>query len=474
MDDLKGPHDMRFRTALERLDAAGRLTKVRVELDPHLEVSGCMKRLDGDRALLFEAVRGARMPVLGNFLASPANVEAALGTDLAGVRGLMLRALTDDPLPPVSVADGPVHEVVHTTGIDLAQLLPVLRHAPGDGGAFITAGVVLVRDPETGVSNASYHRLQLVGLSQTAIKLDYGRHLRAAFEAACRAGEPLPIAVCIGTDLALMYAAAFMGSQMPASADELAAAGALRGGPLELVPCVSQPLAVPAETEIVIEGTVLPSQTVHEGPFGEFVGYLSDEGPAPVFEVSAVTTRRSPVYHAINGAGRETIMLRKHVLEACALQAVGASVPIVSDAELTVGVLHRFHLVLQVRKTLPQHEGMQRNAMLAAFAALKDLDLVVVVDDDIDVHDAVDVEYAVATRMEASRDLVVVPGARGHEYVRVSDHGIRAKLGVDATVPLAERARFSRVEFIEPTIDPAACTFAPGASSLDWLADGHA
>ena len=157
----------------------------------------------------------------------------------------------------------------------------------------------------------------------------------------------------------------------------------------------------------------------HEGPFGEFVGYLSPADPAPVLEVTALTHRSKPIYHAINGYGRETVMLRKYVLEASLLKVLQAAVPIVTDAEMTAGGLHRFHAVVQVKKTAPKHEGLQRNAILAAFAALKDLDLVIVVDDDIDIRDPVDVEYALATRMEASRDLFTVPGARGHEYVRV-------------------------------------------------------
>jgi 2,5-furandicarboxylate decarboxylase 1 len=247
-----------------------------------------------------------------------------------------------------------------------------------------------------------------------------------------------------------------MGSQMPEHADELAVAGGLCGRPLPVVKCVSQDLLVPAETEIVLEGRMLTDETVSEGPFGEFVGYLSPEHQAPVFEVTAVTHRARPIYHAINGYGRETIMLRKYVLEASLLKVLQAAVPIVTDAEMTAGGLHRFHAVVQVRKATPQHDGMQRNAIFAAFGALKDLDLVIVVDDDIDIRDPHDVEYALATRMEASRDLVVMPAARGHEYIRVSQNGIRAKLGIDATVPFAERAQFARCEFERVEIDAKA------------------
>jgi 2,5-furandicarboxylate decarboxylase 1 len=446
-DDL-GVLDLRFRTALQRMTAAGRVASVMRTVDPHLEVAGLMKRHDGDQALLFEHVRGATMPVLGNFLASPANVEAAFGFGRDGIRAAMARAITA-PVAPEIVDGGPAHEVQITSGVDLGELLPVLQHAPGDSGRFITSGVVLVRDPVTGVPNASYHRLQLLGGNRTAIKLDHGRHLRVAHERAIAAGVDLPIVICLGPDISLMYAAAFMGSQMPEDADEVAAAGGIQGAPLRMLRALSSDLLVPAECEIVLEARISPTETAPEGPFAEFVGYASEDGAAPVLTVDAVTHRRDPIYFAINGAGRETIMLRKYVLEAAALRALQAAVPIVTDVDLTAGGLYRFHLVVQVAKRTRQHEGLQRNAVLAAIAALKDLDCVVVVDDDIDIHDPVEVEYAVATRMEASRDLIVIPEARGHEYVRVSNGGRRAKLGIDATVPVDERERFTRAPFAD-------------------------
>ena len=264
--------------------------------------------------------------------------------------------------------------------------------------------------------------------------------------------------VCIGSDLALHYTAATMGSQMPENADELAVAGGLCGRPLPVVKAVSQDLLVPAESEIVLEGVLKCDEEIMEGPFGEFVGYLAPADPGPVLEITAVTHRTKPIYHAINGYGRETVVLRKYVLEASLLKVLQGAVPIVTDAEMTAGGLHRFHAVVQVKKTGPAHDGLQRNAIMASFGALKDLDMVIVVDDDIDIRDPADVEYALATRMEASKDIFMLPAARGHEYVRVSDRGMRTKLGIDATVPFAEKARFARCEFKPVEVDAKAMT----------------
>jgi 2,5-furandicarboxylate decarboxylase 1 len=449
--------DTRFRSALGRMAERGRLQTYAAPVDPDLEVAGIMKKLDGGPALLFSKVAGTDMPVIGNLLSCQANVEAAFGVDFRSVRQFVGRAM-GDPKPPVLVERAPAQQQVHTEGIDLARLLPALRHTAEDAGRYVTAGIVIARDPETGVYNASYHRLMLAGGNRAGIQLDFGRHLRAAFERAQNKGQHLPVAACIGSDLALHYTAATMGSQMPESADELAVAGGLCGRPLPVARAVTQDLLVPAESEIVLEGVLRCDQTVMEGPFGEFVGYLAPADPGPVFEVTAVTHRNRPIYHAINGYGRETVVLRKYVLEASLLKVLQSAVPIVTDAEMTAGGLHRFHAVVQVKKTGPTHDGLQRNVMLAAFGALKDLDLVIVVDDDIDIRDPADVEYALATRMEASKDIVMVPGARGHEYVRVSDGGIRTKLGIDATVPFAERERFARCAFKDVAIDEGAMT----------------
>jgi 2,5-furandicarboxylate decarboxylase 1 len=444
--------DTRFRSALARLIERGRVLTYPKSADPHLEIAAALKKLDGREVLLFPSVTGHQVPVVGNLLGSKENCEAAFDAGFSEIRQLVQRAL-GSPREPVLVSDAPVQEVVLKTGFDIGKILPALFHAPNDAGRYVTAGIVIVKDPVTQVYNASYHRLQILGPDRVAIKLDFGRHLRFAFERAKERGEALPVAVCIGADLSLHFTAATMGSQMPESADELAVAGGLCGKALTVTKAVTQDLLVPSEAEFILEGKILVDDVAPEGPFGEFVGFAAPAADAPVLQITAVTHRLRPIYHVINGFGRETVMLRKYVLEASLLKVLQAAVPIVVDAEMTAGGMHRFHAVIQVKKQSRQHNGLQRNAILAAFGALKDLDLVTVVDDDIDIRDPVDVEYAIATRMEASSDLFMIPGARGHEYVRVSREGIRTKLGIDATVPFEDQAKFRRVEFARTSIE---------------------
>src|SRR5262249_26958901 len=161
----------------------------------------------------------------------------------------------------------------------LGRLLPALTHTAADGGRYITAGIVIARDPDTGVYNASYHRLMLAGGNRAGIQLDFGRHLRAAYERAQKKRQHLPVVICIGADLALPATAATRGSERRERADELAVAGGLWGRPLRVVKALTQDLLVPAESEIVLEGVIKFDEEIVEGPFGEFVGYLAPADP---------------------------------------------------------------------------------------------------------------------------------------------------------------------------------------------------
>src|SRR4051812_31399334 len=309
-----GVLNTRFRTALERLDAAERLLKVRSRVDPELEVAGLVQQRDGDLAFYFGDVAGHALPVAANFLTSPANVTTVFGLDTDGVRAAMERGIRA-PLPCRTVADGPVHERVRLGAeIDLGSQLPILRHTARDAGRYVTAGCAIARDPETGVHNASFHRLQLRGPNLFAIRLDNGRHLRALWQKAAARGEPLEVAIVIGGDVALTYAACSLGAMLPLDGDELEAASGLRGAPLDLVPGRTINLAVPADAEIVLEGAIRTDAFVEEGPFVEFLGLYSVPEPSPLLDVRALTHRHDAIYYAI--AGREGYMLRKYILEA--------------------------------------------------------------------------------------------------------------------------------------------------------------
>lgn len=432
--------DLRFRAVLKRLDAAGLLLKVQDEVDWDLELSSILYR-EPERAMFFKRVKGSTMPVVGNLFGCEENLLSIYEQDVAGLRRFISEGL-ERPIAPVKVDRGPVQEVFYEDP-DLSRLLPLLRYAPNDGGRYISAGVVIARDQETGVYNASYHRLMFVEGNRMAMKIDLGRHLRVLWERARSKGDPLPVAVVLGADMGTLYAGATMGAQLPFEMDEYHVASGILRRPLELVECRTVPLQVPAESEVVLEGSVLPEDQVDEGPFMEFIGMYSDVAPAPLTTITCLYHRKDPIWHAI--MTKEHPFFRKPVLEGAILNAVKAAAPCVTDVALTVGGMCRFHLNIAVNKGSAADEGYQRNAIFAAICALKDLDLVVVVDDDIDIRNPADVEWALATRWDASRGLILMPGSRGHEYVPISEQGVRTKVGIDATLPYGFSKRHKRI-----------------------------
>ncbi|MFI5267152.1 MAG: UbiD family decarboxylase domain-containing protein, partial [Chloroflexota bacterium] len=242
--------DLRLRTALQRLDAAGRLMKIETQVDPILELAGLAMKLDAGPALLFENVKGYDVPVFANALASNENILAVFDTDVAGVREIMGRGLTR-PHKPVMADVGPSQEEVIDSGVDVTRLLPILKHAEGDGGRYLSSGVVMAKDPETGLRNCSFHRFEIIGPNQALVQLDNGRHLRAIWQKAIDMGlDKIDVAICLGSDLSVNLAALAMGSESPLGRDELEIAGGFRGAPLPLVKCKTFDGEVPAEAEV--------------------------------------------------------------------------------------------------------------------------------------------------------------------------------------------------------------------------------
>jgi 2,5-furandicarboxylate decarboxylase 1 len=343
-----------------------------------------------------------------------------------------------NPIPWHEVEAAPVHEVVHRT-VDLSALLPLPTHNEHDSGPYISAGLVIARNPRTGVQNVSIHRLQLNGPNRLGALL-LPRHTRLFYDMAEQTGTPLPVAIVIGVDpLTLLASQAIV----PVDHDELEIAGALHGRALPVVKCLTSDLRVPAEAEIVIEGRVLPRVREREGPFGEFPQYYSGPADRHVIEVDLVAHRKDAIFHTIVGGGLEHLMLGAMPREATLLAHLKRTFPNVRDVHLSRGGVCRYHLVVQIAK---RQEGEAKNVMLGAFAGHYDVKQVIVVDEDVDIHDPAEVEWAVATRFQADRDLVVIAESQGSSLDPSARDGVGAKMGLDATKPLAADAmRFTRI-----------------------------
>jgi 2,5-furandicarboxylate decarboxylase 1 len=255
-----------------------------------------------------------------------------------------------------------------------------------------------------------------------------------------QAGEALEIALVIG-----VHPACILASQAIAAVDEdeMKIAGALLGRPIEMVKCRTNDVRVPAHAEIVIEGRILPKVREPEGPFGEFPQYYGPRANREVIHVDAITHRRSPIFHTIVGGGMEHLVLGEIPREATLLEHLQRSFSSVRDVRLTRGGTCRYHLVVKIEKT---NNGEPKNIIMGAFGGHYDLKQVVVVDMDVNIDDPNEIEWAIATRFQADRDLLVVSGAQGSKLDPTSDEGISAKMGIDATKPVeAEPMVFKRI-----------------------------
>lgn len=428
----------RFIADLEQHTPAA-VRRVHDELDSAYEITALVLELErrGEYPVLwFERVRGARFPVVTNVFADRARFAAALGVPLERLAEAWV-ARDVHRLPPVVRTTGPILDVVRTGGDVDVGLLPVIRHFAEDAGAYITNGIVVAKDPATGVRNASFHRLQVCGPRRLGTSLHSRRHLWDYQRRAEERGEALPVSIVIGAHPLFHFGSGLW--KGPIDVDEYEVAGAFLGAPLEIVPGVSVPVEAPREAEFVLEGHILPGVREAEGPFAEFTGYASERSTEHVIELSALLHRRDAVYQdVVAGISAEHTTLLAVPAEARMLAALRQHYPGVVRVAYPQSGACRLHCYVAMR---PSAEGQAKNMAMAAFGEDLSLKLVVVVDDDIDVTREQDVLWAVATRMQADRDLFVVAEAMGAILDPSSRNGTTAKVGIDATRPLG---RFPR------------------------------
>ncbi|MFZ1948510.1 MAG: UbiD family decarboxylase [Pseudolabrys sp.] len=438
MADSNAPRPITtLRDWLDHLAARDRLALIRPETSLRFELAAIAKRLDGHKATIFPRPGGHPMPVISGLVSDRQWIAEAMGVESNEVLTRFQDAMLK-PLPWREVKSAPVQEVVHRD-VDLGKQLPLPTHNEHDSGAYITAGLCIARNPVTGVQNVSLHRLQLSGPNRLGALL-LPRHTHMFYEIAERSGQPLDVAIVIGIDpLTLLSSQAIA----PIDFDELTIAGALHGAPLPVVKCVTNDLRVPADAEIVVEGRLLPEVRELEGPFGEFPQYYGERAKRHIIEVMAVTMRKDALFHTIVGGGLEHLLLGAIPREATLLAHLRRSFPNVRDVHLARGGVCRYHLYVQIAK---RQEGEAKNVMMGAFAGHYDVKHVIVVDEDVDIHDPAEVEWAVATRFQADKDLVIVSDSQGSKLDPSTRNGVGAKMGMDATKPLdADEMKFKRI-----------------------------
>ena len=422
---------------LTQLECSGRLAVAKEGVSLIDELAAISKRLEFERAVVFPRPGGHPMPVVANLFADRSWVAESMGASTAQLLGRFQEAARH-PLPWVEVENGPAQDVVHRE-IDLLKLLPIPKHNELDSGPYITAGLLIARNPRTGIQNVAIHRCQISGPDRIGILL-LPRHTQHYFQMAEEAGRALEIALVIG-----VHPVCLLASQAIAALDEdeMEIAGALLGRPVDMVKCKTNAVRVPAHAEIVIEGRILPKVREPEGPFGEFPQYYGPRANREVIQVDAVTHRKDAIFHTIVGGGAEHLVLGEVPREATLLQHLQRSFPGVLDVRLTRGGTCRYHLVVKIDK---KSNGEPKNIIMGAFGGHYDVKQVVVVDQDVDIDQPHEIEWAIATRFQADRDLIVVSGAQGSKLDPSSNGGISAKMGIDATKPVeAEPLVFKRI-----------------------------
>jgi 2,5-furandicarboxylate decarboxylase 1 len=430
-----------FRQFLDRLRQTGDL----VDLHQPVDIRHIATLVDQAKtALFFHKVIGYDMPVVSGIIRSRERAIMALGCETYREIEDKLQQAIDRPIPPQYVKTSPTREVVLLDGdVDLYRL-PIPMSSIYDGGPMITAGVVITRDPEFGI-NSGIYRFIVKERNLTGIDIVTPNNMRMFAQRAYQQGRALPISISIGTHPIEITGS---GYRAPLGMDEMAIAGGLRGAPVELAPCQTIDLPYIADAEIVLEAEILPTGwTWPEGRFGEFTRLMGGLHWNPLVRVKAISMRRDAIYYNLHMPWENT-WLAAPTRYAAIRQALKTAGVIVKDINVTLGGCAFWHAVISIKKS----PGEAKNALLAALSVM-DLKHVVVVDDDIDVFDPMDVEWAIATRVQGDKDIMIVSNARAKPLDPSLPQGFGvvptgAKVGIDATIPEGiPREHYERITY---------------------------
>ncbi|MGH7032745.1 MAG: UbiD family decarboxylase [Stellaceae bacterium] len=435
----------RLRRFAESLVEAGECEVRDAPIDP-IDLGGVLDC--NPKAVWFRAAGAERAELIGNVMGSRKRLALALGTDEKGFPERLRRGI-DNPVAPIEVpqAEAPVQEEVLTgDAADLATLPVHLQHAL-DGAPYISAGIDFARDPETGMTNIGCRRLMLRGRKEAGVDLNAPSDLRAIYQRAVAKGKKLPIAYTVGSHPADFLAALAVTPPI----DEIHVIGGVRGAPVPIVKCRTIDVFVPADAELVLEGYLDPRGLVEpEGPYGEYIGYYGMLKRNPVFHLTAITRRRDALFQTVTIGGKligrtDTAQLGAAKTEAAVWAALKQAIrePVAVCCTGSSGGMYNVRLSLKQR-----YPGEPRNAIAAVFCSTADVKHVIVVDEDVDVFSDEQIDWALATRFQADRDLVIASGFRAVPLdPSLAGSRTGAKAGFDCTKPFGAGASF---DFVVP------------------------
>ena len=424
-----------FRSFLEQLDKDGELVRIRKEVSTEYEMAGIIDALS-EKPVFFEKVKESNIPVVGGFVSSRELIARALNIKKEQLLHKLSNAI-ENPVRPDVVEKGECQEIVEKD-VDLTKL-PIMRYTEKDGGKYIASAICIVEDPELG-RNTCFHRLMLLDKNRFVARIVEERGTDTALK---KAGGELDIAICIGNSTAVLLAAA---TSLPKGVDEMGMANALEK--TELVKCKTIDVEVPRDCEFVLEGRITKERT-SEGPFLDTTGIADRVRQQPVIEINCMTHREKPIYQTILPGRNEHKFLMGMPREPTIFNEV-SKVCECKDVYITPGGCSWLHAVVQIKKRNPD-DG--KKTIEAAFKGHSSLKHCVVVDDDIDIYDPNDVEWAIATRFQADKDAVILPKQRGSSLDPSGDltEGKKAttcKMGLDATIPFKKTEKgFEKEEY---------------------------
>lgn len=426
-----------LRSLLEEYEKSGVLKHVRVPVSSEHEVAAVMKKTRGEIPMVFEKVDNYTCPLVCGLGGTRELLARSMGIGADELVSHLRNAMIS-PLPVKRVQQAACQQNVVTPPFDLDAYFPVLKYYQKDSGRFLISGIMTAHDRSGQKLYTSIRRMQYLGKNRCTVLIT-STEMKEQFAYYERQRKPMDIAFMFG-----VVPAVVLGSQISThfyNMNKLDVTGALLGRPLDVTRCKTVEIDVLAEAEVVLEGRVTQWIKETEGPFGEMCSYYGRVSPQPVVEFTALTYRNNPVFQTFFPSGGEEKLPMAINREVTLYSTVQQTVPGIQAVHITPGGAGRLHAVIQIRKDGP---GDGKQAALAAFASDKDLKHVVVVDEDVDLFDPAEVEWAIATRVQADRDIFIVGGASGSPLE--PSHcltGTTAKMGIDATCPL-ENKTFER------------------------------
>lgn len=437
---------MEFREAIDLLIKNDDIIEFTKEVDPKFELPAIVEKVQktSNQAVLFSNVKGypgSRIAsnVLGNYrrLASFFNIDFDKQQIIARLSERWGLVKPDIVLPTNK-------RNIYSNNFILKNIIPAVHHYEKDGGAYITGGIVIAKDPETSIQNLSYHRLQMLDCNELNLRITPGHHLDLYFNKAEKLGKPLEIAVLIGNSPSIMLAAS---TNIPLDWDEVHFAGSLQGSPVQLVPCETVNLQIPIDTEIVIEGEILPGVRKPEGPFGDLLGNYTPVMDNHRIKVKAVTMKESPIHYIVLPGNTEDTILLGVPIATTIFKEVKKVIPTVKDVICWPSL---FNCIIQIDKTW---EGQGKQAALTALGTnMQWMKYCIVVDTDVDIYDINDIYWALSSRCSPERDIIVIPNIAG--FQRDPYKMQWGRVIIDATIPWGLKVEFEKkkipgVEFID-------------------------